>query len=532
MADFLSLHWGERVVGVEASVSGGSISVRTTLSADRPSAIAATAADKPSDFDAEASNDPAWLSSAVSAAGVSARQAFVVLSQQDVVTRWLELPAVPDEELPEVVRWQAGTKSTLSVDQLIVDYLPLPVADGAETRSVLLATVARATVDEIGRELSVAGLELRGVGVGSLALTDLGLKLAGGHATSDGLVIAADGNQLEVTVHQQGLAILTHSASLYGESDPVRTAGQAISRALFAASNSVTDLRVESAVLLGSLGAELAEVVRSRLVRGDDEPRVDVIDLSDTPGVSFHKAPDKDLVGSPALAAAVGGLLTANGEVVERVDFLDPHRPPPPQRRVSNQMILRVAVGVLLLVGLVYAARVEGSREIEAEIARLENQIALEKMTFYGTRDTSKQGKLPSTTTVDLWHKNRVQWLDQLHELSPLIGESDDLILTEVDLSQDVRKGLGRITVTGLTNDPDPVTRVTSRIRDHKNYNVRPSSFDQNKDRQADYKWRFSKVNILLQGKANSPADGAAADTKTADKAQEAQQVQTRKAGS
>ena len=110
MADFLCLHWGERVVGVEASVSGGSIRVRTTLSADR-----VTGTDESSeDIESEAPSDPAWLSSAVSAAGVSARQAFVVLSQQDVVTRWLELPAVPDEELPEVVRWQAGDrKSTL-----------------------------------------------------------------------------------------------------------------------------------------------------------------------------------------------------------------------------------------------------------------------------------------------------------------------------------------------------------------------------------------------------------------------------------
>jgi len=530
MADFLCLHWGERVVGVEASVSGESIRVRNTLSADRVSGT-----DESSEgIESETPSDPAWLSSAVSEAGVSARQAFVVLSQQDVVTRWLELPAVPDEELPEVVRWQAGTKSTLPVDQLIVDYLPLPVAEDAETRSVLLATVARETVDEISRELSVAGLELSGVGVGSLALTDLGLRVAGGHDTSDGLVIAADGNQLEVTVHQHGLTILTHSASLLNESDPVRTAGQAISRALFAASNSVSDLKLESAVLLGSLGDDLAEVVRSRLVRGDGESRVDVVSLTNIPMVNFRKAPEEDLAGSPALAAAVGGLLTAAGEVAERVDFLDPHRPPPPPRRVSNQMMVGVAVGVLLLLGLVYAVRVIGSQKLVGEIEQLEREITTEKKKFYGTSDITNKG-LPSTTAVHRWlgtndsKAGRVQWLDHLHELSPLIGESDDLILTEIDLSQDVRKGLGRITVTGLANDPDPVTRVTSRIRDHKNYNVRPSSFDPNKDRQAEYKWRFSKVNILLQGKASTPGDSDAADTKADEKAQ---QVDTGKAGS
>ena len=142
MADFLSLHWGERIVGVEASVSGGSIRVRTTFSADRPDVEGTS-----SDLESDAAADSTWLSAAMSRAGVSSRQAFVVLSQQDVVTRWLEVPAVPDEELPEIVRWQAGTKSTMSVDQLIVDYLPLPVADEAETRSVLLATVARETVE-------------------------------------------------------------------------------------------------------------------------------------------------------------------------------------------------------------------------------------------------------------------------------------------------------------------------------------------------------------------------------------------------
>ena len=87
-------------------------------------------------------------------------------------------------------------------------------------------------------------------------------------------VIAADGNQLEVTVHQQGLTILTHSASLSNESDPVRTAGQAISRALFAASNSVSDLKLESAVLLGSLGDDDVDAGLDEPPREDTVARV------------------------------------------------------------------------------------------------------------------------------------------------------------------------------------------------------------------------------------------------------------------
>jgi len=530
MADFLSLHWGERIVGVEASVSDRRIRVRTTLTAERSRTVDQ---DSTSDVDVEEPGDSGsgstGLANALSAAGVSARQAFVVLSQKDVVTRWLELPAVPDEELPEMVRWQAGTKSTVSIDQLVVDYLPLPVVEDAETRSVLLTTVTRETVSEIQQELSEAGLQLRGIGVGGLAVADLALQLTAGHANSDGLVIAADSKQLEVTVHQKGLTVLTHSASLSSESDPVRAAGQAISRALFAASNSVTDLKLDSAVLLGSLGADLEEIVRGRLVRGESDSKVDVVSLTDSQLVEFRSAPAEDLAGCPALAAAIGGLLTATGQVADSVNFLDPHRPPPPKRRVSNQLLVGVAAGVLLLVGLVYFVRMMGSRALNEEITQLEKDVAAERLKFFGPKPSETKSKIPSTVAVDLWQKQRVQWLDQLHELSPLFGESDDVILTELQMSQEVRKGLGRISLTGLTNDRAPVARMTSQIRGHQNYNVRPAELDPNKDRQAEYKYRFSKVNIFVDKKAPAPNDGGGPGPATSG---QAEQVDTGKAGS
>ena len=83
-------------------------------------------------------------------------------------------------------------------------------------------------------------------------------------------------------------------------------------------------------------------------------------------------------------------------------------------------------------------------------------------------------------------------------------------------MSQDVRKGFGRITITGLANDRGPVTKMTSSIRGNKNYTVRPSKLDPNKDRQAAFKFRFSKVNIVLEGKAETPG-GEDAKPKTED---------------
>ena len=493
MADLLSLHWGERIVGVEASVTPHAIRVRAAFSADRASIAA----------DGELPDESNGLAAVLSGAGVSARQADVVLSQQDVVTRWLELPPVSDEDLPEIVRFQAGTKSTLSVEQLIVDYLPLPVSEDAETRSVLLATVAKSTVAEIVRDLAAAGIELRSLGVGSLALSDLAKTVSGSQDENDGLVVVADHEQLEVTVHQGGCTVLTHSASLSGEADPVRTAGQAISRALFAAGNSVADLNLDSAVLFGPLGEDLVDVVRGRMSGSQGDPRVDVVSLADTPLIDFQSQPPEPLLGSPALVAAIGGLLAANGQVVERVDFMDPHKPPPPERRVSNQQMLYVAIGLVVAVAVVYGARMVNESGYVDKITQLEKDVATQRKSFFGKSDSST--KLPSTSNVNGWNKKKVQWLDQLNELTPILSESGEVILTEVNMSQEVRQGLGRITVTGLANDRGPVTKMTSDIRGLKNYTVRPSKLDPNKDRQAAFKFRFNKVNILLDGKAKTP---------------------------
>ena len=507
MADFLSLHWGERILGVEASVSGGSIRIRQTMSVDRPQAADGLDAGDSSESQTSGEKASRWLADAVQAAGISTKQTTVMLGQKDVVTRWLELPAVPDEELPDMVKWQAGTKSTLPVDQLLVDYLPLPASEESDTRAVLLATVARATVTEIRRELSAAGLELHSVGVGSLALADLAGRATAGPGQRDGLVIAADRKQLEVIVQQKGFPVLTHSALLAADGDTTKAAGQAISRALFAAGNTVSQLDLSTAVLMGGLAGDLKETVTARLARGDGEPDVRVASLADISLVQFRGGQDEELVGSPAFVAAVGGLLSASGQLPDHVDFLDPHKPPPPERKVSNQNMVRIAVGVLLAVGLVYGLQTISSRSLKDEIKNLKTQISLERIRFRGGDAAAKTAKLPSTSAIDQWQQKRVNWLDQLHELSPLIGDSNDVILTEVNMSQDVRRGLGRITVTGLANDRVPVSQMTNQIRGHKNYDVRPSKLDPNKDRQATYKYRFSKLNIELDGKAETPGD-------------------------
>ena len=178
------LHWGERIVGVEASISDGVIRVRNSLTV-RTASSATRASDTSSDPDAESTGEATVCSPdcQLSWPPPACRRAQAVCRvgrRQNVVTRWLELPAVPDEELPELVRWQAGTKSTLSVDQLIVDYLPLPDGRGCRDASGSAGDGGKidTVVGDRAGNFPQRELDLRGVGVGSLALTELALENA------------------------------------------------------------------------------------------------------------------------------------------------------------------------------------------------------------------------------------------------------------------------------------------------------------------------------------------------------------------
>ena len=206
----------------------------------------------------------------------------------------------------------------------------------------------------------------------------------------------------------------------------------------------------------------------------------------------------------PAIGAVLGQLLGHAGFVEERIDFLNPHRAVPPARRISGQNLAYAAVGVAVMAALIYGIRTWRTHDVDRRIELVKVKVAQQERDFLGK--TAEGSKLPSVLVVDRWKSQRVNWLDQLSELSPLI-DSDEIVFTELDMTQEVRTGLGRITVTGLATDRGPVTDLSNRVRGESNYKVPAKKFDVNKDRDSQelFKIRFNKVDISLEGKAKPP---------------------------
>src|SRR4051794_37414582 len=107
MADLLALSWDRhRLTGIEVSSTGAGARILGTFSVDWP--------DQPPTAN--------WLRETLRKFGVNAKQVILALPREDAVLRMLELPAVSDDELPTLVRFQAAARSAQSLDQLLLDY--------------------------------------------------------------------------------------------------------------------------------------------------------------------------------------------------------------------------------------------------------------------------------------------------------------------------------------------------------------------------------------------------------------------------
>ena len=104
-----------------------------------------------------------WLRSLCETHAINPQRLLVVQPREVVVSRRLDLPDVPDEELPEVVRLQAATRLSTPTEQLVFDYLPLPKLDDREGRSVLLFTFDAEKQKRLERMADLAGVDLGSV---------------------------------------------------------------------------------------------------------------------------------------------------------------------------------------------------------------------------------------------------------------------------------------------------------------------------------------------------------------------------------
>ena len=319
MPQLISIDWeADDLTGVEASVSDGEVRVRRCFNFVWPENIV------PAEEPQRAGE---WLAKSLKEAGVTADQALVVLPREAIVVRRLDLPNAPDAELPDLVRFQAATKSSTSLDRLVLDYVPLPTRGGGRGPSGADGDGRRPATADGSRRRSGRRHRTQAPSASARSPSPNWWRDIEGKHSADPLeatlAIYQDTHRVEITILQQRRVVFSHQTRLTGSDDAggIRSSIVEINRASVALSQSQHDVQITDVCLIHAGDADPAlETALDERFRG----QLHVLDVA-TRERTARRSPE-DRAALARFAPAVGMLLSHSGAQVPAVDFLHPRQ--------------------------------------------------------------------------------------------------------------------------------------------------------------------------------------------------------------
>ncbi len=494
MARLIALEWDASEVRLAVARTYGS-----SIHVDHLESVARAASEDPGGSFQDA------LSSLASGLDTPA-DVLLNIPRGDAELRLMELPLVPEAELPEIVRLQAARYFTALNDDWVIDFLPLSTDDTDNaSQNVLAAALDPATLERIEKSCSPAELVAGRIAIRSFSSASAWVRRDRVAPTS--LLVDLLEQEVDLTVVHGRQVVLSRNARLPrleessnpedGEKDAFDVGGDEIvmggkaspgsvnvsllqgevRRTIVAANNQMTTGRVEQVVLLGT-DSQLAE----RLAESLDLP----VELYSWLDQFEHDGP---LPPAPERFTALLGVLAdeAAGEQLA-LDFLHPRQPP----RVATRSEKTARYGLLSFVGLAVVAVI---------VATL---FMLRSSTLAAKLDESRgiDQKIKDSATVSLNRKfideftdGNVVWLDEISLLSDQFPSSDDAIVRAMTLSNSVAGG-GRISMDVNVSAPEKVGPMENKLRDFfaavRSDGMKPDEDDPN------YKTRFKQTIDVL----------------------------------
>ncbi|MBI1347018.1 hypothetical protein GC163_12090 [bacterium] len=453
-----------------------------------------------------------WLADQWRSAGLTATQVHVIVPREDVVLRHLELPQAPDDELADMVRFQAASRSTVPIEHLSLDYLPLPSVTEREGRDVLAITLPKASLEAIRRLVSTAQRELVGVSFSAHALGEWGeqtdrrlLTTRPDNSNESTVVIAIEQDRVELTVVTGHELTFAHAARITLEDDqtPTSVILAEVSRTMVAGRRLRPGLRVDHAWLIGG-DATLAEALVERL---------------ECPVQPVNPTQDHAQAGlfggwqeRPASAAILLGATTLDHPITAKVNLLKP-RQPPPKRDPRKQQLAVFSALALFVIFFFSGGNLMRLRSLDLRIEELFSERSRLKDSVEAGRKFVKHAEL-----IDNWAVRDRNQLEQLVELESLMpGGLDRPYLLNYEFTVGTRDVLGDIVATAAAQTREDVEALQRAITEQSQYKLVPHSIEYN-DRAEDTKYsqRYKlDLDLLKKKPAAATADTTAAKPTT-----------------
>ncbi len=408
----------------------------------------------------EEARGPDALEKAVVAAlaerGISRLPAVGVVGRGDVELRLLHLPPAPDDELPDLVRFQAGQEFPNLEADAPLDFLPLD-GGGEQPWRVLAAVLKPGVAERHQRICREAKLALTRLVLHPAAAASLAVRRRPEIGNGWCLLIDPLDGQAELTAILRGRVAFSRQVlvpdGLPGSDEAAEALCAEIRRTRAAAANQEAAPLPEPVLLFGH-GADwpaLAERLAGKLGVGVE--LVGPFTKANRPGAVESLAPDRQA----RFAALVGTLEDEAEDRAPSLDFLHPRRrPQPPSRRNQYAMGGLIAAGIVLAVlalNWVQSSRLRASiRQLQHESNALDRQVVEADKIISHAED------------IGNWAAGEVVWLDELRWLSDSFTPAEDAMLTKLVAA--VAGGRAEMRLDGLARSIDAASQLDRKLRD------------------------------------------------------------------
>jgi len=391
------------------------------------------------------------LKKALDGQGMDSTETLVAIGRGQAELRELQLPPVPEEELPDMVRFQASKSFATAGENATVDYLVTNRNDsGVE---MIAAALGGQELDGLRGICESGSLVAKRISIRPLAAAALYLLKQERSSANDTVLIDLLSDEAEIVVARGGRVIFVRSVRMpSAEEARGRALAGELKRSLVACGSSGT---LERVVLWGRAAVHSQDV--EMLVEATDS-KVEVLDPFSLVDVDRNtKANMPDHVGR---LAPLVGLLVADEVGADRlVDFLNPRkRVEVVENPYRKYIIAGIPVALAALVGfLIY--RQLGTLDAKIEQLKVVNS---DKEKGVKTADVS----IVRTEFVDKYLDGDVNWLSEIRRLAAKVPESDKLIVRRVSAVTDLRRGGGTMTIEGAVTKPAVIEEFEGAIRD------------------------------------------------------------------
>jgi len=456
MPRVIALEWDAREARVVvAATRGTGVALEQAFAIELAPAVA-HGSESPAPTPAELGEK---IARGMSERGIKRGPVLTAVPRSSVELKSLTLPPAPDEELPDLARFQGRREFHALSDDAVLDFIPLD-SDPTKQRNILAAAITSESLAELKGVCLSALFPAERLVLRPAASASLLVRRLPGEAEQVRMLVDLQSEEVDLTVLVGARIVLTRTArlpkDLFASPESGRPLVSEIRRTIAAVANQLGGRRVESIALSGA-GREFNELA----AKIGSELQLASVVLDPFAGCELgsdagNLRPELRGRFTPLVGMVLNELTPVEGARHD-FDFLHPKRRPAPPSKKRPAMLGSIAAGVFVLaIGSWYWAE---SSYYDGEITRLRQESAQLTKTEQSLEKESKTAE-----ALQGWQAGDVNWLDELAAISRDLPPAQDTLVTRMNISATATGG--QILLQGAAQSRALVGKLEQNLRD------------------------------------------------------------------